>query len=138
MTKKERLRLERVQLEADVAENNRRVLGGKFKDRSSAERKMYPHRMLTKREYIPTKDQEHQLINTPRKGRSLKQQKQHLESNKKKHGLTARGEKELSEVNKAINKRQGILEGRGLIKKKPKKKSVRDLMSGEKIKTRFM
>jgi uncharacterized C2H2 Zn-finger protein len=138
VTKKERLKLERAQLEADVAEHNRRVLGGDWEDRSRAEKKMYPHRVLTKREHIPVKDQEPQLINTPRKSRSLKQQKEYLESSKKKHGLTSRGKKELSEVNKAINKREGILESRGLIKKKSKKKSVRDLMSGEKIKTRFM
>ena len=153
MTKKERLRLERIQKRADVSEHNRNVLGGKWKDRSSAEKKMYPHRVLTKKEYIPVKDQEHQLINTPRKERNLKQQKEYLESNKKKHGLTSRGETELSKVNAAVKAREDQDRELGLRRKvkglfgdwlsddnkgKKPKKDIRGLMSGEKIKTKLM
>ncbi len=79
--------------------------------------------------------------------------KEHIEGEKKKHGLTSRGKRQYSEVNAAINAREAQDRELGLRKKvkglfgdwlsddnkeeKPKK-DVRDLMSGEKIKQRVM
>lgn len=121
MTKEERLKLEKVQLKADIAEHNRKVRGGSWEDRNEAEKKMYPHRRLTKKSAIPKKDQEPQWINTPRKSRSLKEQQKKLLSHQNKGELTKRGHEELDAVNKAVKKRKpkkkgvlGFLEERGL------------------------